>query len=67
MTPLKYLRLLITATDNEWPAVTVNLQKARNIWYRLFSIFGKEGADPRMSGSFYLAVVQAVLLFDVKM
>ena len=28
----KYLRLVMTAGDDEWPAVVGNLQKARNIW-----------------------------------
>ena len=62
----KYLGRLLTETDNDWAPVIENLQKARKIWDRLSRILGREGADTWVLGSFYLAIVQAVLLFSTE-
>ena len=59
----KYLGRLITATDDDIPEVIDNLQKAQNIWSRLLMILVHEGTDAWASVFFYLAIVQAVLLF----
>ena len=40
-----------------------NLQKAHQIWARISRVLGREGADERTSGRFYLAIVQAILVF----
>ena len=40
-----------------------NLGKARNSWGRLSRILIWEGVDPKVSGIFYKAVAQAVMLF----
>ena len=40
-----------------------NLRKARVTWGRLARILGREGADPKVSRNFYIAVTQQVLLF----
>ena len=53
----------MTAGDDDWPAVAGNLAKARRSWGRLQRILRREGATPRISGSFFKAVVQQVLLF----
>ena len=37
--------------------------KERKSWGQLLWILSREGADPKVSGYFYKAVVQAVLLF----
>ena len=66
VTSFKYLELLFTVTADGWPAVIINLKKARNSWYCLYRIWGREGANPRMSGRFYLLVVQKVLLFGAE-
>ena len=50
------------ATDDDWPAVVGNLGKARRIWGRLSRVLGREGADPKVSRAFYIAVTQEVLL-----
>ena len=63
---LKYLGLPLTAIDNDWPEVIINLQKAQNIWARLSRILIWEGADTRVSGSFNLTIVQADLLFSTE-
>ena len=40
-----------------------NLRCARQEWARLTKILSREGADARISGNIYLAVVQLVLLY----
>ena len=40
-----------------------NLWRARVKWGWLAKILGREGADERTVGVFYVVVVQAVLLF----
>ena len=67
MYPLKYLRRPLTATDDNWPVVIVNLRKDRKISFRLARILGQEGTDTRTSGRFYVVVVQAILLFRSNM
>ena len=37
----KYLGCLLIATDDDWPAVIVNLQKTRKIWSSMLHILGK--------------------------
>ena len=54
----RYLGRVLTATDDDWPAVARNLQKARATWGRLARILGREGADPKVSCNFYIAVTQ---------
>ena len=62
----RYLRRVLTATDNDWPAVARNLHRARATWGRLARILGREGADPTVSRNFYIAVTQQVLLFGAE-
>ena len=44
-------------------AVAGNLQKARKSWGRMSRILSWEGADPKVLGHFFKAVVQVMLLF----
>ena len=62
----RYLGRMMTDTDDDWPAVAGNLRKARVSWGRLARILGREGADPKVSRSFYTAVTQQVLLFGAE-
>ena len=62
----KYLGRIITAGDNDWPELEGNLVKARKSWGRLTRILSREGADKRISGTFFKAVVQQVLLFGAE-
>ena len=62
----RYLRRLLTVTDDDWPAVARNIRKARVSWGRLARVLGREGADPKVSRSFYTAVTQQVLLFGAE-
>ena len=57
---------MLTAGDDDWFAVVGNLGKGRKSWCRLSRVLGREGADPNVSGNFYKAVAQAVLLFGAK-
>ena len=61
-----YLGRVKTAGDDDWPAVAGNLNKARRSWGRLQRILIREGATPQISGSFFKAVVQQVLLFGAE-
>ena len=61
-----YLGRVMTAGDDDWPAVAGNLAKARKSWGRLQGILRREGATPRISGNFFKAVVQQVLLFGAE-
>ena len=47
-------------TVRQWQAI---LQKLRNSWVQMSRIFSREGADPKVLGHFFKALVQAVLLF----
>ena len=62
----RYLGQLLTATDDDWPAVAGNIRKARVSWGRLAQVLVREGADPKVSQSFYTAVTQQVLLFGAE-
>ena len=59
----RYLRRLLTAIDDDWPAVAGNIRKSQVSWGRLVRVLGREGADPKVSRSFYTAVTHQVLLF----
>ena len=56
----------MTARDDDWLAVAGNLAKARRSLGRLQIILSREGATPRVSGSFFKGVVQQVLLFGAE-
>ena len=62
----RYLGRVLTDGDDECLAVVGNLGKARKSWGRLSWVLGREGADSKVSGNFYKAVAQAVLLFGAE-
>ena len=62
-----YLGRVMTAGDDDWPEVAGNLAKAQKSWGRMQGILRREGAMPRISGNFFKAVVQQVLLFGAEM
>ena len=47
--------------------VVGNMMKASKSWARLLIIMGSEGENKRVSGIFFKAVVQAVLLLGAEM
>ena len=66
VTFFKYLERVLTAVDDNCPSVVGNIWKAKKRWGRLEWILGREGANPRVSGLFFKAVVKAVLLFGLE-
>ena len=54
----RYLGRLLAATDDDWPEVAGNIQKARVSWGHLAWVLGREGTYPKVSRSFYTAVTQ---------
>ena len=62
-----YLGSLLTATSDEWPTVIANICTSRKIWSCLAWILGREGADTKTLGCFYVASIQAILLFRSEM
>ena len=66
VTDFKYLGRVMTNMNDDWPAVARNIRKARASWERLARILGREGADLKVTRSFYAAVTQQVLLFGAE-
>ena len=66
MTTFKYLVRMMTAGDDDWPEVTGNLQMSRKSWGRMSRILSRDGADPKVTGYFFKALVQVVFLFRVE-
>jgi hypothetical protein len=58
----RYLGRPKTEMDSDLPALRRNLKRARQKWAQLSNLLVQEGATPRVSGYFYKAVVQSVLL-----
>jgi len=59
----QYLGRAESHTDSDWGALHTNLRRAHYKWYKLSKLLTREGANPRIFGMFYKAVVQTVLLF----
>ena len=62
----RYLVQTLFSTDNNWPTVEQNPRRAQVKWGRLTKILEKEGSYKITVGRFYVALVQAVLLFGSK-
>ena len=58
VTEFRYLGRIMTDTDDDWPALSGNIRRARASWGRLARILGREGADLKVTRSFYTAVTQ---------
>ena len=66
VTSFKYLRIVLSAADNNWPAVISNLWRERHNWLRLTRVLSREGADDRTSVQIYLAMVQLVMMYRLE-
>ena len=67
VTEFKYLGHIISA-DQDYAAIAYNINKAMKVWCGMHHILCRDGADsPHMMAHFYLAVVQAKLLFGSEM
>jgi hypothetical protein len=60
----RYLGCPLTVQYSDWPAVRYNMRKARSRWARVSSLLRREKASPKVSGYFYKAIIQSVLLFS---
>ena len=63
VTSFRYLGRPLSYLDSDQPAMYRALTKARQRWGMLSRLLVREGADARVSGMFYKAVVQSVLLY----
>ena len=53
VTKFKYLGRVMMVVDDDLPAVTGNLCRARKSWGRLLRILRQEGADTKVLGHFF--------------
>jgi len=63
VTEFEYLGRMISANDHDELAVTARIKAARSKWMQLYRILSADGADCKTMAKFYLAIVQAVLLY----
>jgi hypothetical protein len=66
VTDFKYLGRILTNKDNDTAAVEANLVKARNRWARVRKVLVQNGANPKHMVSFYLTIIQAILLYGAE-
>jgi hypothetical protein len=59
----KHLGWLLAYDDNHTQAMQGNMKKARKSWGQVSRILRAMNASPKVCGVFYIAIVQAVLLF----
>jgi Reverse transcriptase (RNA-dependent DNA polymerase) len=59
----KYLGRVLDAEDNDQKAVMYNLNKAKQQWGRLSRVLASVKGKPKTMAKFYMAIIQAVLLF----
>ena len=59
----KYLGRIIQENDDNTACIDNNIKKARRQWNSISKILKREGANAPTMAKFYLAVVQAVLLY----
>ena len=63
ITEFKYLGRMMSADDYDDAAINYNITKATKTWWQMHRILSHDTADSRVMGHFYLAVIQAQLLY----
>ena len=58
-----YLGRLLSEDDKDTKCINANLKKARKRWGSIANVLKREGANAVCMSKFYMAVVQAVLLY----
>ena len=58
-----YLGRVLTENDDDSVSIDSRIKKARGRWVGIARVLKREGANARVMGRFYLAVVQALLLY----
>ena len=51
VTEFKYLGRVLTASDDNWPAVMDKMRKSRKCWMKMSRILGREGVYPGLLGN----------------
>ena len=59
----KYLGHWLSRDDCDNKAVTKNIQKAARQWGQISRLLKRETAEPKVMARFYLAIIQAILLY----
>ena len=67
ITSFKYIGRIITAVDDEWPAVVRNLRKERRKLLQLTRMLSREGVDAWTSVHIFLALFQSLMLYGLEM
>ena len=62
MTAFRFLVQMMTAVNDDWPAVVGNIQRERKRWGQLSRIFEPVGGRSEGVRAFFKALTQAVLL-----
>jgi hypothetical protein len=63
VTEYKYLGRPLSTDDTDNAAVSLNISKATHTWFRMYRILSSDANDSITMACFYLAVVQAKLLY----
>lgn len=61
-----YLGRPICKDGSDWAAARYNIAQATKQWGKIKRVLAREGATPRISSKFYVAVVQSVLLYGTE-
>ncbi len=59
----KYLGRMMAQDDDDTQAIRAQLWKARATWARVGKVLWGENTFPTVAAKFYLAIVQAILLY----
>lgn len=62
----RYLGQILCKDESHSRYIKEQLRKAKGRWWRMAKILKREGANPFQMGSFYMAIVQAVLLYGLE-
>ena len=62
----KYLGQIISEDDDDLKCIESQIKKARSRWWRMAKILKHEGANARVMAKFYIATIQAILLYGSK-
>ena len=57
VTEFKYIGRVMKSVDEEWPTVSGILHKEKKSLWRMLRILSQEGANPKVLGHFFKAVV----------
>ena len=62
----KYLGRQVSSRDSDFPALFLNLSKARKRLTRISRLLTRDGASPVVGGKFYVAAILSVLLYRLE-